>query len=85
MSPLAQSSYWPAEWGAVRRRTGKRRTADGAARHPYLEWFPTARCGPCKEQAFHSECKIPNAEFEMARPQAVARRNGGRLQRLAHR
>jgi hypothetical protein len=33
-----------------------------------------ARCGPCKEQAFHSECKIPKAGFEMARPQAVARR-----------
>jgi hypothetical protein len=38
-----------------------------------------------KEHSFNSECKIPNAEFEMARPQAVARRNGGRLQRLAHR
>ena len=36
-----------------------------------------------KVRAFNSECKIPKAEFEMARPQAVGRRNGGRLQRLA--
>ena len=39
--------------------------------------------GSRREQAFHSEFKIPKAEFEMARPQAVARRNGGRRQRRA--
>jgi hypothetical protein len=60
MSPLAQSPHWPAERGAVRRRTGKRRTADGAARQslPCFGEF-NARAQRGQDAIGHPQSAIP--------------------------